>query len=115
MKKLLTGIALLTISLGTAFAQQSNSVSRHTWILDITPKTHKAYLDSVSAAWKAHGIMLTFSTLEYNNQGQLVNVKGSVSEQVSGRSNVNGTFSSDKQKTIEIKVTDSPSVDIRTK
>ena len=114
MKKLLTGIALLTISLATAFAQQSNSMNHHTWVLDITSKTQKAYLDSVSSAWKVNGITLTFTTLKYKD-GQLVNVKGTVSEQVSGKNNVSGTFSSDKQKTIEITMTDKPSVDIRTK
>lgn len=115
MKKLLIAIALLTISVTTMFAQQSNSRNPRTWTLLITPKTQKAYLDSVSSAWKANGITLTFTTLKYNNQGRLVNVKGSVSEQVSGKSNVSGTFSLDKQKTIEIEVTDKPSVSIHGK
>lgn len=114
MKKILTGIALLTISFTAVYAQQANSMNLHTWVLNITPKTQKAYLDSVSSAWKTKGIILTFTTLKYK-QGQLVNVKGLVSEQMSGKSNVSGTFSSDKGKTIEITLTDKPSVDIRTK
>lgn len=108
MKKLLTCIALLSLSFSTAFAQQR----AHNWTLVITPDSHKTYLDSVATAWKMNGITLTFPTLKYDANGHLVKVKGSVTVEVSGRKNVNGTFSSENLKSIKIIVTDKPGIDI---
>ena len=110
MKKLITSITILIVSITVGWAQNGSvgmswsaapAPAAHS--VFVSPHSSKQYLDSVSAAWKKDSIVLEFSKLKYDASGKLVKVKGSVVANLKG-SHTSGTFSSNNLKGIDIRV-----------
>ena len=63
---------------------------------------------------KKQSFVLGFSKLEYNSEGKLIKIKGSIAfKTASGLPNA--TFTSDNLESYEIKVDDKPSVSVKGK
>lgn len=81
MKKLIAGIMLFAAS--TIFLAEATSLpparAYRTWTLTITHATSKAYVDSISKAWKKDSIKLDVSKMEVGSGGILSKIKGTVS------------------------------------
>jgi len=116
MKKRMTISLFLAFSITLGLAQNTkpiNSANQRTWVVLITPKTTKQYLDSIITTWKKDSIILKFSTLDYDSKGKLMKVKGSV-EITSKGQHASGTFGPiNKLEWLEIKLNDGLSVSIK--
>jgi hypothetical protein len=115
MQKLYVLTAVFVSLTIAAFAAGKQN-NRTSWALTITPKTTQAYLDSVTAAWATHNIVLKFTELKFNPKGtKLLEVSGTVDITV-GEQHISSEITQQKfKKAIEIKVNSKPSISVDSK
>jgi len=114
MKKLLQGIALSVLISTMACTQPSSPAiaeKPHVWIFNITPQTTIHDIDSVSNSWRKDSIDLSFTKLEYTDDGKLIKIKGSMYIMPKGK-HAGGTFTSDTLKGFNLEVDNRQSISI---
>jgi hypothetical protein len=112
MRNLTLTLVVFIVSLVSAKAStQVESDGPHSWTIVINPNTPKHYIDSVTTEWKKENIDLKFSKLEYNENGKLVKVKGSVDIKAGGY-HARGSFASESLESFTINVDDRPGVNV---
>lgn len=113
MKKLFV-ITLILVGIATMGSAKGGTGY---WSLNITSKTTKAYLDSVSAAWAKSNIVLKFTELKFNSKGtKLLQVSGNIVYTTNDGQDMTGSINSEKiKKQIEVRITDKPSLSIDSK
>jgi hypothetical protein len=115
MKKLYVFTAIFIGLTVAAFAGPKQN-NRNSWAVTITPNTSQAYLDSVTAAWATHNIVLKFTELKFNPKGtKLLQIAGTIDITV-GEDHMKSEIPEQKvKKEIVIKVNNKPSIDIHSK
>jgi hypothetical protein len=105
MKKLMVSTAAFALSVTLALSQNPKPVSsstQHSWDIVITPQTTIHQLDSLMIKLKRENAFLGFSELEYNSNGNLMKIKGSVN--IHTKDGLpSDTFTSDNLESFEIK------------
>ncbi len=106
---------LLIVFLGSLVsAKASNLVEpdgQRSFTMVINPNTSKYYIDSVTTEWKKENIDLKFSKLEYDENGKLVKVKGSVDVKAKGH-HATGSFASESLESFTINIDNRPGVSV---
>jgi cell division protein FtsW (lipid II flippase) len=76
MKKFIVGLVIFAVS--TVFMAMRPAKTYHSWNITIKPTTQRAYVDSITNAWKKDSIDLTVSKMEIGSGGILSKIKGNV-------------------------------------
>jgi|SRR6185437_3240375 len=113
MKKIFVSIVIILGLTGMGIAQKNVS----NWKLNITSKTTKVYLDSVSTAWAAHNIVLKFTELKFNSKGtKLLQVSGTIDYTTADGQHMTSQINEGKiRNAIEIRINDKPSISVDNK